>query len=359
YYELIEVLKKRVEHFNAAGDGEKAIFYLDQMARIWEEKLETPGEAIKILEQILSANPSNVTALTGMARLYENMQDWEKCQQYLEKAALLEPQGREGAELAYRRGNIALKLNDEEVAQQRWEEALRLYAMHEEAFEALSKIVTAKGDKQTLVRLYQLKLPLVEDPEEKLPMLLTISDLFVDVGASEAAFPYLEEAVEIDPENTSVKRKLGDIHFAAGHNAKAMEIYTELADLLEDNRKMKHDLAIIYERMAGIKEVEGDLEAAIELSSKAQRMDPTYVTNVIKLAQLHVKAGELDKGQKLYRALLFQKLDGEITKGEIFLEVAKLDLAMGNQPKALASAKRGLSEEPSNEAIKAFIEENS
>ncbi|MBU1240281.1 hypothetical protein KJ865_11290, partial [Myxococcota bacterium] len=255
--------------------------------------------------------------------------------------------------------NIALKLNDEEVAQQRWEEALRLYAMHEEAFEALSKIVTAKGDKQTLVRLYQLKLPLVEDPEEKLPMLLTISDLFVDVGASEAAFPYLEEAVEIDPENTSVKRKLGDIHFAAGHNAKAMEIYTELADLLEDNRKMKHDLAIIYERMAGIKEVEGDLEAAIELSSKAQRMDPTYVTNVIKLAQLHVKAGELDKGQKLYRALLFQKLDGEITKGEIFLEVAKLDLAMGNQPKALASAKRGLSEEPSNEAIKAFIEENS
>jgi tetratricopeptide (TPR) repeat protein len=359
FYDLIEILKSRVEFFNSQGDGEKSVYYLDQMARIWEERLEAPEEAIKILEQILSTDPGNVTALTGMARLHENLGNWEDCQQFLERAALLEPKGREGAELAFRRGNVAIKLEDEDTALARWEEALSLHRQHEEAFNSLTELVKKRGDKQTLVRLYQMKLSVFEesegDPEDKLPILIAVGDLFVELGTSEAAFPFLEEAIKIAPNDLEVKRKLGDIYFASGNNEKAMEIYTALADMLSSDRKAKKQLAIIYQRMSGIKEKTEDYTEAIDLATKAQRLDPTYIVNLINLAKLNIKIGDLDKSIKFYKSLLFQKLGDTITKDVIFFELAKIYVLKEDMQNAKSSAKRGLSENPKNDEIKEFL----
>ncbi|MBU1220068.1 tetratricopeptide repeat protein [Myxococcota bacterium] len=357
YYDLIEVLRKRAAYFGSVGESSMEVVMLDKIARIWEENLENGDEALKILEEILDRDGGNVTALTGLARLHENREEWEKCQQYLEKAALLEPKGSEGAELAFRRGNVALKLGDEETAIVRWQEALRLYPKHSDSFNKLKEIATTKHDEQMLVKLYQNRLPYVTEKEDRLPALLELADLYVKMGAGEAAFPYLEEATGLDPENIEVKKQLGDAYFAGGNYSQAEQIYNSLCDELAKDRNAKKDLASIYQRLGGIREGQSDNEGALDYYTKAQKLDPTYVPNLIAMAKCNVKVGNHDQGQKLFRALLFQKIDGVITKGEIFLEIARIDLLMGNAAKAKASAQRGLTEDPSNAEIKAFLEQ--
>ncbi|MBN2724900.1 MAG: tetratricopeptide repeat protein [Deltaproteobacteria bacterium] len=357
FYDMIELFKKRASHFNSVGDSVQEIIHLDKIARIWEENLENPDEALKILEQILEQQPSNVTALTGLARLYENRSDWESCQQYLEKAALLEPTGVEGAELACRRGNVASKLGDEETAVMRWEEALGYHPRHVEAFTHLKEYSDLKNDSHMKLKLFQTRLPFITDVEDRLEALLEMSDIFVASGAPEAAFPYLEEASSLDSGNIEVKKKLGDVYFSSGNFEKSEEIYNALSEELSKDRSAKKELATIYQRLGGIRESQSDFANAVDFYTKSQRLDPTYIPNLIAMANCNLKMGNNDQAQKLYRALLFQKIDGFITKAEIFLEIAKIDLSMGNTPKAKASAQRGLSEDPTNEAIKAFLNE--
>ena len=356
YYELADVLQKRADFFARAGDRRLELNALDQLARLWEEKLESPTEARKILERILDSDPANVTALTGLARIFENMQDWEHCQQYLEKAALLEPQGQDGAELAYRRGKVAEKLGDIDKAVSCWEEAIRLYPAHQETFEVLSERARAAGDRQAILRLMQVRLPLVKDKTPRLQLLLQMADLYIELGASEAAFPALEEALALDPGNMEVKQRLGDAYFAAANYPKAGAVYQKLLDELVAAKAPRKDLAPLYQRLGGIKESEGDLNGALDLYTQAQKADTTYVPNLISMARLYARQENYDQAQRMFRALLFQRIDGEITKAQIFLEIAKIEIKTGNGAKAKSSIQRGLAEDPNHAELKALLE---
>ncbi len=356
YYELADVLQKRADFFARSGDRRLEMNALDQLARLWEEKLESPTEARKILERILESDPASVTALTGLARLFENMQDWEHCQQYLEKAALLEPQGQDGAELAFRRGKVAEKLGDADKALSCWEEARGRYTAHQETFEVLSERARAAGDQQAILRLMQVRLPLVKDKTPRLALLLQMADLYIELGASEAAFPALEEALTLDPANTGVKQRLGDAYFAAANYQKAGQVYMKLVDELTAAKAPRKDLAPLYQRLGGIKESEGDLNGALELYTQSQKADTTYVQNLISMARLYARQENYDQAQRMFRALLFQRIEGEISKAQIFLEIAKIEIKTGNGAKAKSSIQRGLAEDPNHAELKALLE---
>ncbi len=357
YYELADLLQKRADIFHASDDRENELSMLDQLARLWEEKLESPTEARRILERILESDPANVTALTGLARIFENMQDWEHCQQYLEKAALLEPQGKDGAELAFRRGKVAEKLGDAEKAQSCWEEAIRLYPAHQDTFDVLSEKARAKGDKEAILRLMQTRLPLVQETADRMELLIQLSDLYIELGASEAAFPHLEEAMGLEPSNLEVKRKLGDAYFSAGNMDSAGEVYQKLLDELIAAKAPRKDMAPLFQRQGSILESQGNLAGAMELYTQSQKADTTYVPNLIAMARLYMKMENPDQAQRMFRALLFQRIDGVITKAEIFLEIARIEIATGNAAKAKSSVQRGLAEDPNHPALKALMEE--
>jgi tetratricopeptide (TPR) repeat protein len=329
---------------------------LDQLARLWEEKLESPTEARKILERILESDPASITALTGLARIFENLEDWEHCQQYLEKAALLEPQGSDGAELAFRRGKVAEKLGDAEKALSCWEEAMRLYPAHQETFEVLSERARAANDKEAILRLMQKRLPLVLDNKPRLTLLRQMADLYIELGASEAAYPALEEALSLDPSNMEIKQRLGDAYFTAANYPKAGALYQKLLDDLVSAKAPRKDLAPLYQRLGGIKESEGDLEGALELYTLSQKADTTYVANLISMARLYARQENHEQAQRMFRALLFQRIEGEITKAQIFLEIARIEIKTGNGAKAKSSLQRGLAEDPNHPELKALLE---
>jgi len=356
YYELADVLQKRADFFGRAGNRRLEMQALDQLARLWEEKLESPTEARKILERILENDPASVTALTGLARLFENMEDWEHCQQYLEKAALLEPQGEDGAELAFRRGKVAEKLGDDDKAMSCWEEALRLYPAHQETFDVLLARARAAGDKQAILRLMQVRLPQVRERAPRLELLQQLADLYIELGASEAAFPVLEEALTLDPANLAVKQKLGDAYFAAGNLDRAAGAYQKLLDELAAAKAPRKELAPLYQRLGGIKEGQGDLAAAMDLYTQSQKADTTYVPNLIAMARLYSRQENHDQAQRMFRALLFQRIEGEITKAQIFLEIARIEIKTGNPAKAKSSIQRGLAEDPNHPELKSLLE---
>lgn len=357
YYELADALQKRANAFAQMGDRKNEVFTLDQLARLWEDKLESPTEAQKILERILATDPGNVTALTGLARIFGNMEDWEHCQQYLEKAALLEPQGEEGAELAFRRGKVAEKLQDTEKAVACYEEALRLYPIHQGAFDELSARARAADDKEAILRLMQKRMPFIQEPSQRLHSLLQMADLFIELGASEGAFPLLEEALQLDPANTGVKQKLGDAYFAAGNYAKAADLYQKLLDDHVAAKAPRKELAPLYQRLGSIQEGQGDLQGALDFYTQAQKANTTYVPNLVAMARLYARMKNYEQAQRMFRALLFQRLEGDITKADVFYEIALIEIETGNASKAKTTVQRGLSENPTHPGLKKLLSE--
>ena len=104
------------------------------------------------------------------------------------------------------------------------------------------------------------------------------------------------------------------------------------------------------------KEGQGDLAAAMEMYTQSQKADTTYVPNLIAMARLYSRQENYDQAQRMFRALLFQRIEGEITKAQIFLEIARIEIKTGNSAKAKSSIQRGLAEDPNHAELKALLE---
>jgi tetratricopeptide (TPR) repeat protein len=91
-----------------------------------------------------------------------------------------------------------------------------------------------------------------------------------------------------------------------------------------------------------------DPKARFEELMAAFRRDPRDVGVQIELGQLSLELGELDRAQKLFRALLLQKLDGAFTKADAFYHLALVEKQRGERTRALAMLERALEAEPSH-----------
>jgi len=72
---LVDTFRK---HIQVETDvAAKIALYLD-MGRVYEEGLRDPDNAIEAFNEILNADPDHAEALTGLARLYEETEQWER-----------------------------------------------------------------------------------------------------------------------------------------------------------------------------------------------------------------------------------------------------------------------------------------
>ncbi len=360
WYDLADYYEKRAEYFKTI-DIKKALDLLSETAGVWIDRLESPDRAAEIYKKILEIDASNVAALAGLAGYYESMENWDECRRYLDQAALLEPTGRDGAVLAFRRARVVLKLGNQEDYERLMWEAIQHDPSYREAAEELEKYLRDRGNSEGLAKLYNRMLPVVKDSDRRLKVLVELAQLYAQLGAPDAARPLVEEASSMAPDDPAVKRLEADVLAASGDHDRAEAAYMALISQLEGNRSQRRELAMVYKKLSDLARLRGDLDKAVEWMTQAQKTDRTNALYVFELGRLEFDKGDYKAAVKHFQSLLFRAASGDIgvSKDELMYHLASAEFELGDMRKAKKYTLDGLDVNSSHEgliALKAKIE---
>jgi tetratricopeptide (TPR) repeat protein len=343
FHDLIDVLTQQANARSQAGDKDGEVRLLVRAADLWEQKLGSPDSATEILERILERDPSNVRALTSLARIYEGANDLEKCRATLEKAIALAQTGEERAELHYRIGKLEADANGDEAGEPHYTSALAADYHHAAAAEALEKLARAKGDWAKVADLLARREESTPEANKRALYLELANVLVEKLRQAGSALPYLERALAISPDDPVVLEPLADLYFAANRLDEALPLYRSLAERMQKVRRMK-DVGRLRFRIGAIAEKRGDGKLALEEYAAAHQIDPAHAQTLEALGRLHMAAGEFEKARGIYRKMLLQNLDPQagVTKADVYLHLGEIHEKLGEAPKALGMFERGL-----------------
>jgi len=359
WYDLVEILRRHAETRATAGDTAGEVEQLVAAARIWNDELENPEAAGEVLEEILQRDPENVTALAGLARIYESTEQWGKCREVLERAALLGPEPREAAELAFRMGRVVVaEGGDPGSGEEHYLKALESDPTHRDAIGALEEQYRGQRRWDRLAEVLARKVQLPDmDREGRLATLQELGMTYTDqLGDAAQGVVILEQARELDPNNTELLATLADAYYAADRLEEAEPLLQRLIELC-GTRKRK-EMARYVHRLGAIAEKRGDSQAAREHYDKAYRMDSTNTPTLVALGRIYMLEQDWDAARRIYRSMLLQNLDESsgITKADVFFQLGKVHVALDEASKARSMFERGLEADPEHQGLREALE---
>lgn len=359
WHDVVELLERVADVHGTLGNSDQEIATYAKAVDVWEGPLENPEAAGDLLEKILARDPNYVPALTRLAKLYESNAEWDRCQEILQQALALGPQGRDAADLYFRLGEVTRNQSgDLDQAVGYWSQALQYDGSHPAAIKAVEDYAREKDDWNVVADMVTRREQVSTDPAEKLDLTLELADLYSKkLGQPDAVVPLLERAVQSAPDDPRVLGPLADLYFASGRHGDASPIYERLADEAKKSRRMK-EVAKYRQRLGGIFEAQNETEKALAAYEEAFRVNPTDVQTMAGLGRIYFAAEDWEKARRVYRSMVLQNLDPDlgISKADVYYNLGTIHLKLGEDNKAKGMFQRGKELEPDNPLIKAALE---
>ncbi|MBA3539075.1 MAG: tetratricopeptide repeat protein, partial [Deltaproteobacteria bacterium] len=124
----------------------------------------------------------------------------------------------------------------------------------------------------------------------------------VKLSSPAKAIPALETALLLDPTDKELRSALATGQRVAG---RLPEARAALADLINDfGRRRSPERAALHVELARISQAEGKLDEAMAEMESASKMDVSNASIQKELAEMARAAGQFDKAERTYRALL-------------------------------------------------------
>ncbi|HSF16319.1 MAG TPA: sulfatase-like hydrolase/transferase [Vicinamibacteria bacterium] len=248
------------------GRLEEAVLELEKLYRIAE--FETKDWENLISALLLLNRTEQALALTGQALTefprYRELQvlrgealeqsgRLEDARGAYTKAIELRP---EGTEDYWRRGAVAHKLGDLEGAERDFRESVARDAQFQEARLALARLLTETGRPVEAIDL------LGEATNARAKT--TLAEAVLALGRYEEARAHLEEALQLDPDNTRALILLGPIYGRAGELALAARTLERAVSLGESSPEVRRNLALVYLQQAKVDAALAQLKQAAD-----------------------------------------------------------------------------------------------
>jgi tetratricopeptide (TPR) repeat protein/Tfp pilus assembly protein PilF len=193
---------------------------------------------------------------------------------------------------------------------------------------------------EPLARHLTRSLPLVKDDKLGREFAREASSIYLHKLSSPAkAIPALETALLLDPTDRDLRTALAIGQRVAG---KLVEARAVLAELITDfGRRRSPERAALHVELARVSQAEGKIDEAMTEMEAASKMDGSNAAIQKELAEMARSAGQLDKSERTYRALLLVVRrqppgDDEAAVGasEVLFELHKLAQARGERDQA-------------------------
>ncbi len=172
---LAETLERRVP---LAEDAAVATALALERARVLEEELRRPDDALRALEQIIAEiDPRSVEAHARLRRVAEAKQDWARVVAVVERQIALADDPGEKATRSFELGGLWRdKLRDPRKATSAFERVIEIEPENIEALGALAPLYAAAGDAERLVSTDERLLPHAQDPRERRRLMFEIAE---------------------------------------------------------------------------------------------------------------------------------------------------------------------------------------
>jgi tetratricopeptide (TPR) repeat protein len=301
--ELIGVVQRRIDQ---ASEPEQREALLVQMARIYDERLSKPEDAVGCYRKVLELDPSSQNALAALDALLLRQKMWPELAENLEAQLALATTDEAQLALMLRLAELREKeMGQVDVAIEGYRQVLERDASNEQALAALERLGQSPehelviadlleplyrqlGDYAKLIGVHEVQVRRAEDSSRKVELLHQIASLYEDAaGDLHQAFATYARALEQEPANEVTQQNLDRVARATGRFQDFATVLEQLAGKTEDV-SLASALTMMAARV--YEEDLQNLETAIALYRKVLEIDPLSLQAAEALERLFRQA---------------------------------------------------------------------
>ncbi|MBI5516486.1 MAG: tetratricopeptide repeat protein [Deltaproteobacteria bacterium] len=314
---LVALLERKA----GALQGEARAEALNELAEVYEDRIEDPVKAAEFFEQAREADGRNVATLKGLERLYARSGDHEKLLRCLEAQVSVAATPRQKVELNLRVGAMyEEEFVDHGKAAAAYEAALALDPAHDAAMAGLGRLYKVLGRWSDLAELLEKHQNMVEDTRRKVDLLLAQGRVLLDpLGANERAARAFERVLELDKGNTAALESVGRIAAQRGDVKAAAEAWEQLA-AASKGPEVKAELVL---RIAKLFEEKGDRDGALERYKQALDLQPDNTVATARLRELYASRGDAGGAIEMLQREI-ENTEGSNQRAALWTEVARV-----------------------------------
>ncbi|MFN0247015.1 MAG: hypothetical protein ACKV2T_08905 [Kofleriaceae bacterium] len=352
---LVDLLDGQAQRLEAAGDTPRAAKLWARYAQVAETDTKEIERAISGHRRVVALAPTS-DSLRALARLNLERSQPGQAVPWLESLLGTVPPSERlmvvsqlaKAHLSANQPDraitaIEVNLDDKESAPASGGAASTRMPAQREALELrtlLADLYRKSEQWEPLARHLTRSLPLLKDEKLARDFAREASTIYLTrLGSPAKAIPALETALALDPTDKDLRTALAIGQRVAG---KLPEARAALAELIEGfGRRRSPDRAALHVELARVAQAEGKIDEAMSEMESASKMDVSNPSIQKELAEMARTAGQVDKAERTYRALLLVVRrqppgDDEAAVGasEVLFELHKLAASRGENAQA-------------------------
>ncbi len=345
--DLVDAYSK---HINAIHSPADRIELLRLSGEVYERELKDPDRAIDAYRAIFDYDTNYLVAVTALARLYENVSDWDNALEMLQHLAELEQDPVMQVDIHHRTGHILQEaMHDVAGAEEEYVKALELDPAYVPSMTALTEIYKERNDWMKAAKM-------MIKAEEHTNNILERTRLLRDAGI--IYLDYLEEksmakdllirAVELDPEHVEAAKPLSALLF----EDEDFEQLETIMDMLVRKAEGadKSELNELYYRAGYTSHKLGKLDKALKYYQAAYDIDSTQLPTLKGMAKILYDQEQWDRSFKIFQTMLVHHRDDQTSEEitDIFYRLGNIKQKLGQRKKALNMYEKALEVDPAH-----------
>lgn len=298
--------------------------------------------AISVLELWMQHATNDVAALRVLLELTTSAKRWGDAMSIAE-ALCAQDEPDKLVPVAQRLVEASRALARPDLSRAGLERAVERAPAQPELLELLEELYVELGDKRALAGLLAARSEGERDPERRFEQLRKVGQLLVEAGDADAAMGYLQQALEVKPDDHPTVLAVTDAHIASGRIAEARELLERTIGALRQRRSP--ELGQLRHRMAMLLDAQDDQAGRYEWLNSALEADMNNGEVASELAVVAQDYGHLDVALKALRAITMMKGEAPMSRAEAFYRQAIIVAQKGEPRRAVLWAKKAKAED--------------
>jgi tetratricopeptide (TPR) repeat protein len=285
-----KLIRMYEDELAVTNDHEQAVFLLDKIGSLWEEKLGNLDQAIASYQRILEISPNHLPAIRTLGKLYIRADRWDETIKVNETEAQLVNDQKQVVSLLHRNGEIfEEKLNNKDMAIETYKKVLALAPAYLPALQSLGRLYFIKGRWEDLVAMYRQEIEVTQSESQHISLLYKIGELYEQkMIHEERAIQIYQEVLRIQPSNFPSLKALIRIYSNKRDWENLIEIYEKEALVLEDPAQRALSLYRIAETW---EQQLGRPDKAVDTLQRILLAVEDYAPAIQALIQLYTRGG--------------------------------------------------------------------
>ncbi|PIE17900.1 MAG: hypothetical protein CSA65_07020 [Proteobacteria bacterium] len=339
--DLVETFRR---HIDAINDPVERVQLYQAMGQTYEVSLQDPDRAIEAYTDILSFDPDHTQALDALARLYEDIEAWDRAVDVMNRLVQLVDDAAYRVNVFYRLGRIHEEhQQDPHTAEERYAQALELHPGHVESMMQLVEIYKSRGDWAKAAQLMVRAEEHSQNALEKARLLYEAGMAYLnELGDESRASDLLARTLAIDPDHEQAGEPLAHLYFRDGRYAEVEPVLDMLIRKADrrDNRRLQD----LYYKLAKSCDTLENNDKALKYYRAAYDIDSTDLPTLLGMADLLHRTEDWDRAFKIYQTILVHHRDSQGSDEivEIFFRLGNIKLKLGERKKALNMFEKAL-----------------